>query len=318
MVRLDGNPHDGLIKYALKDPVHAAAVLQSALPRSIAQAIDWSTLTRKDVTLVEPALREVRTDFVFTALLQGKQVCIYVLFEHQSERDPWMALRLLGYMTRLWEEQRKEQGGPLCPIIPIVLYHGDEPWTAGTQFSELFDPESFHLVAEHAPDFRFIVDDLGAQDDAALRARALTELAAVTLVLLRDGRKTDDLFEFFGPWIDTFRAVAAAPDGFNAMLAVIRYISWVTYAEGRQVQDFARHIGPHVEGATMTYAEELFQQGHGQGQREMLVKLLTLRFGPPDSTTVRTLERATPEQLSECAERILTATSLDELLAPMR
>jgi hypothetical protein len=199
MVRLDGNPHDALVKYALKDP-------------------------------------EVRTDFVFTALLWGKQVWIYVLFEHQSERDPWMALRLLGYMTRLWEEQRKEQGGPLCPIVPIVLYHGEEPWVAGTQFSELFDPESFQLVAEHAPDFRFIVDDLGTQDDATLRARALTELAAVALVLLRDGRKTDDLFAYFGAWIDTFRAVAAAPDGLNAMMAVLRYVSRVTQVDPRHVR----------------------------------------------------------------------------------
>jgi hypothetical protein len=45
---------------------------------------------------------------------------------------------------------------------------------------------------------------------------------------------------------------------------------------------------------------------------------MTLKFGPPDQATLRALECATPEQLSECAERILTATSLDELLAPLR
>jgi predicted transposase/invertase (TIGR01784 family) len=269
---------------------------------------------------VEPALREVRTDFVFTALLRGKQVYIYVLFEHQSERDPWMALRLLGYMTRLWEDQRKELG-VLYPIVPIVLYHGDEPWT-GAQFSELFDPEAFELVAEHAPDFRFIVDDLGTQDDAALRARALTELAAVTLVLLRDGRKTHDLLEFFGPWIDTFRAVATAPDGFNAMMAVIRYVSRVTQVSRRHVQEFARLIGPQTESANMTAAEEIAQEaearGIEQGRRGLLLNLVTLKFGPPDADTLRVLERATPEQLSECAERILTATSIDEVLAPCR
>jgi hypothetical protein len=47
VVRLEGNPHDGLVKDALKDPVHAAAVLRSAMPRAIAEAIDWSTLARR-------------------------------------------------------------------------------------------------------------------------------------------------------------------------------------------------------------------------------------------------------------------------------
>jgi hypothetical protein len=68
----------------------------------------------------------------------------------------------------------------------------------------------------------------------------------------------------------------------------------------------------------MTAAEQLSRVGEHAGAVKMLVKLLTLRFGPPDQAVARTLERATPEQLSECAERILTATSLDELLAPLR
>jgi hypothetical protein len=251
-----------------------------------------------------------------------------VLLEHQSERDPWMALRLLGYMTRLWEDQRREQGAPLHPILPVVLYHGDEPWTAGTRLGDLFElpPELFEVVAEHSPEFRFVVDDLGRQDDVALRARALTELASVALLLLRDGRKIDDLSAFLGPWLDTFRAVAAAPDGLNAMLAVIRYVSRVTQADRLQIQTFARQIGPIAESATMTAAEEIakeaeargLERGRKQGRRELLVKQVTLRFAPLDEAALRLLEGATSEQMSQCAELVLTATTLDELLAPCR
>jgi flagellar biosynthesis/type III secretory pathway protein FliH len=64
------------------------------------------------------------------------------------------------------------------------------------------------------------------------------------------------------------------------------------------------------------------EQGHKQcreqERRELLVKQVTLRFAPLDEVALRLLEGATPEQLSECAELVLTATTLDELLAPCR
>jgi hypothetical protein len=171
---------------------------------------------------------------------------------------------------------------------------------------------------------------LGTQDDAKLRARALTELARVALLLLRDGRKTNDISRFLSGWRETFQIVAAAPNGLGAMLAVIRYLSRVAQSTQQELETFAREIGPTAEKATMTAAEEIAKNAEERGRREgreegrrferhqLLVKLISLRFGAPDEATLARLERATPEQLSECAERVISATTLKDVLEGCR
>lgn len=152
----------------------------------------------------------------------------------------------------------------------------------------------------------------------------LTELALVALVLLRDGRRIDDLTRSLGPWLQVFQAVAAAPDGASAMLAVFRYLSRVAESEPEQLLTFAREIGPTAERATMTAAEQIAKdaeergrrRGREEGRRDLLVKLLTLRFGAPDAATLARLDHATSEQLSRYAERVLDAPTLDAVLAP--
>jgi hypothetical protein len=45
----------------------------------------------------------------------------------------------------------------------------------------------------------------------------------------------------------------------------------------------------------------------------MLLRLIQLKFGPPDAATHRRVESASADTLLSWAERILTATSLEEL-----
>ena len=77
--------------------------------------------------------------------------------------------------------------------------------------------------------------------------------------------------------------------------------------------DFARRYVAQgrTEGKTEGKAE-----GRMEGRMEMLLKLLTLRFGPlpePIQTLIRGLQDA---QLDTVAERVLTAPTLEEALAP--
>jgi predicted transposase YdaD len=58
---------------------------------------------------VDPELRETETDLLFTARLRtGRSLLLYVLLEHQSTVDRWMALRMLRYVVRQLEHWRQE------------------------------------------------------------------------------------------------------------------------------------------------------------------------------------------------------------------
>ncbi len=55
-------------------------------------------------------------------------------------------------------------------------------------------------------------------------------------------------------------------------------------------------------------------EGEAHGRAALLLKQLTLRFGPPSQETRARVEAATIEQLDVWAERVLTQGSLDGVL----
>jgi predicted transposase/invertase (TIGR01784 family) len=94
--------------------------------------------------------------------------------EMQSTVDFQMPYRLLLYQVEIWRDvlkntskeaaQRKEFRLP--PIIPIVLYNGETPWTAGRSFRE--------TVANHTTfgsellDFTYILLDVQRYEESEL------------------------------------------------------------------------------------------------------------------------------------------------------
>ena len=55
------------------------------------------------------------------------------------------------------------------------------------------------------------------------------------------------------------------------------------------------------------------QKGRSEGQRSLLAKLLQLKFGQLDASTEARLAKASAAQLGVWGERVLTASSLDEI-----
>jgi hypothetical protein len=56
-------------------------------------------------------------------------------------------------------------------------------------------------------------------------------------------------------------------------------------------------------------------QGRREGEAEMLLRLLRLRFGPLPMDAVARVQAADPETLLHWSERVLTAATLDEIFA---
>jgi hypothetical protein len=127
-------PHDLLVRFTFSQPKRAAAELRVALPPEVVAQVDWDSLSLEPGSVVDEELRETESDLLFSARLLGAQpVLFYVLLEHQSSVDPWMALRMLRYVVRLLERWRQDHPGhALLPvIISLVLFHGPEGgWSA--------------------------------------------------------------------------------------------------------------------------------------------------------------------------------------------
>ena len=99
-------PHDKLFKTAFGDPTNAAAFLRGQIPAGISEAVHWEDLHLEPGSFVDSQFRQSESDLLFSAPLHGRRCLIYLLFEHQRIFDPWISLRLLRYMLRIWEKFR--------------------------------------------------------------------------------------------------------------------------------------------------------------------------------------------------------------------
>lgn len=320
------SPHDALFKHVFSQPEHAASELRAVLPAGLAARLDWSSLELEPSSFVDEHLRGRQADLLFSVGCQGRAAYLYILFEHQSTSDALMAFRLLRYMTRIWDAflLANPPAERLPVIIPVVLHHSDRGWRRGTEFSALLDvdPETLSLVAEYAPRFRFVLDDLSGADDEALRGRSLTAVAATGRMLLARGRSGPSLVGDLRRWLDVLGDVAAARNGVEALAAFLEYAFRVAEVLPDDLRRLALQIGPVAEEAYMTAAQKLTEEsyalgraeGKAEGKAELLIRQLGLRFGALSAATQEKILHALPERLDVWAERVITGRSLEEIL----
>jgi predicted transposase YdaD len=317
-------PHDTLFRYAFERPEIAEGELRALLPPDVVAALDFSTLALEPGSLADPEFAQLETDLLYRAELAGEESFVFLLFEHQSSVDALMPYRMLRYMLRIWERWWRAQTNTpkrLPVIVPLLLSNAERPWSAARSLSELYAAPAEVLAAlgPHLLDFSLRIDDLPAQSSVALRARAgLHHFGRIVLFALQRSHTAPDFVAELASWMEVLRMLLATPQGLEDFGLLMRYIHRTADFPPTKLRELVRKLGPKAEEVAMTAAERLKAEGRVEGkvvgQAELLLKQLSLRFGElPDAARARVVG-ANLEQLSLYAERVLTATSLDDVL----
>jgi predicted transposase/invertase (TIGR01784 family) len=308
---MTSRPHDALFKAAFEHPDHAAGLLRSILPESIAHAIEWDTLTHRPGSFIDPDLADTHSDLLFSARIDADEVYIYLLFEHLSTQHPEEPRRMLRYLDGVWERGRLPNGA-LPIVIPVLVCHVPGGWTAPVEMQALFHPPPHAIagLAQFVPHFRLLVEDLSHVTNEQLRSRALAAFPMLALWLLRDGRDAEKLLANLAHWADAFRAAWDAPSGMQAVAQLLRYVYWVCpELHYQQFRETIRRQLPESEEAVMTIAEQLIQQGRA----EVVEAILEQKFGALPPAYRQRLAAATDEQFSRYCRRLLAAETLGEI-----
>ncbi|HEY8376622.1 MAG TPA: Rpn family recombination-promoting nuclease/putative transposase [Nannocystis sp.] len=315
-------PHDALFKAAFSNLDLARDALTHILG-PLAAELDLANLTLVSGSFVDEALRNRHADLVFSTTLAGQPVLVYILYEHQSTDEPWMPLRVMIYMSRLWDAVRKEQPEltQLPPIVPVVLHHGERPWRSPRHFEALVAAPP--ALLPHVPHFSFVLYDL-ARDETTVQ----TAPAGVRLVLLalQRARLLADLAQLFRGLAPTLRELAARPGAQEVVRLVFRYIGMVRGVGDRAIIDvIATEVGPEEARQMQTLAEMWEHQGREKGrqegrlegrletERKNLKRLLRWRFGEVPASVLARIEQADVSALEHWNEAVLSAHSLEEL-----
>ncbi len=322
-------PHDLFVRYTFGHPERAAAELRATLPSHVVAEVDWETLRQESGSVVDPELRKTESDLLFSARLRtGRPLLLYVLLEHQSSVDRWMAWRMLRYVVRLAELWRQEhpESTRLPIILPLVMYHGTGgAWTAPRRVEELFELPEEEEERERwralVPRFEYLLDDLTAEREEALRARAGPPLVKLAWLALRYGR-TEELAERLPDWIALFAQVRAAPEGAEHLGMVVRYLlyvgdSTVHKATGRVLHSVVD--ARRAEELMRSHGEELIERGMrrglARGRAEDVLRILAARGVPvADEARQRILTCKDMATLDRWFDRALKASTLSDVL----
>ncbi len=92
------NPHDAFFRDMMENKKRAVNFFKNYLPADILKLVDIKTLQIKKESFIEKELKRFYSDILYQVAIKDSKAYIYLLFEHQSSPNRWMALRLLGYI----------------------------------------------------------------------------------------------------------------------------------------------------------------------------------------------------------------------------
>lgn len=132
--------------------------------------------------------------------------------------------------------------------MPVVLYHGDERWSAARTFDALLDvPEAVRpALAEYLVRFAYVLDNLSEIPDDRLRTRDPT--TAFVDLCLKHAWRGAQFVEILSQSGDLMREARRTHDGREAFRFVVSYILIVNDTEHRQALTAVRQGAGGVEG----------------------------------------------------------------------
>jgi predicted transposase YdaD len=314
--------HDRLFRAGLSNPAAAATFLIDRLPKEVVARIDWSTLKLEPGSFVDPDLRLSESDLLFSAKADGREIALYLLFEHQSTRDPRLPMRLLRYKVGIWHrwEQISDNRPPYPQIVSIVLAQNGSVWNVDPSFSSLFsftgpdDP-----MRRYLPDFLYELIQLAAIPFDAIRS---TPDGILTLRVLKAERSGELLTD---PIWDEELLAKVLIDTFHL---IVSYMYSRDSVDNDALFHKIKSIGsePH-RTAAMTLAQKLRQDGRIEGRiegredgrmeerRQSVLEALDLRFGSvPDGLRDTLYAIADPEKLRALLRAAIVSDSLESFV----
>lgn len=311
-------PHDSLFRHTFGLPSHAQALLQHALPPPLLELINWTTLRSHPPSFVDDEQKPVHSDLLFEVQAAGHPLLLYVLVEHQNQSDRWLPLWLFNSMRRIWEWfclQAPQMPSTLPDLVPLVVYHGVEPWQTPLSFAELFGPASPQFAAHFkTPDFIYELLDLHVTPDEELQFESGT-LTMLTLLALKHGRSVD-------PWSpllregEAFAQLLRAPAGLMHFRFLWRYLCTVAQEPPpRALYATWRQSLPREAQEVLANDIEPLQQESRKDLSERLCAQLLDRFGElPEPIQTRIIQ-ADEAHLQTWSSKLFNARSPQDIFS---
>jgi hypothetical protein len=281
-VRTRNKDHDDFVRGLFSYPEFVNKILQYALPESLKQYIDFSTLRKSSETHVDEVLEITYSDTIYVAELQKSAIPKSIrgskkmpnfqfafLGEFKSGiPDKPVDFQLEGYVRRI-QLVDINNGLPPSIVIPILIYHGPKPW----KHKRLHDYFAKYLpneILEYVSFPKYIVIDLQAMDDADIEAALdLGELRAAFIALKHAHDK--EFFQHNLEEILKFAETSRPSLLFQTYLRMLmEYLERRSKLENKEFKEIVQQLNPDKEMATAF--KSIFDIAEEEGMKKGMEK----------------------------------------------
>jgi predicted transposase/invertase (TIGR01784 family) len=318
-------------------------LLEAFAPPGVSELLDYTTLRLENGNYVTPAMKPRADDVVWSVELQGRRIYLYLLLEFQSTPDDAMPARMLQYVAALYDHLLRSKAvditDGLPPVLPIVLYNGDARWR---QSSELYNLIRVHpqVLKAFQPRLKFWLLDQGAfaaaeledmhrvvaaifcfehTPNTAAAKRAIRNLADAVAQSPFKQRIDRVVTRWIKHRLQSKMPGLAVPDAEELTKGMEMLETNIDRWEAQAIaKGMQQGVLQGMQQGMQKGMQQGIQQGMQQGEALLLQRLLTRRFGALSATHLARIAAATPTQLETWGDRVLDATSLDEVFGDTR
>ena len=278
--------HDKFFKGMFSRKDFACGFIQNYFPSEVVQHLDLNHLEISKDSFIDTDLEEHFSDILYQVVLKEekkdkkkdkKTAYVYLLFDHKSYSDSLVAFQLLKYTIKIWDmllkqrrvdESQKGKRIRFAPIFPLVVYHGEDGWTASQRFIDLFDDVPTGME-HYIPNFEYWLCDLSDYSDEEIIGEALLQIGLRVLKYSR----ADDIATRMPEIFQLFHEITSKRTASEVLYSVLRYLS--NSSEKLTKESLTQLVEEVFEqgGDTMaTIAQQLRMEGRMEGQEIGLAK----------------------------------------------
>ncbi|MDZ7852554.1 MAG: Rpn family recombination-promoting nuclease/putative transposase [Halomonas sp.] len=325
--------HDHSYKLLFSHKTMVKDLLTGFVKEAWVEQLDFSRMEKVSGSYVTDELRDREDDMIWRIWWRDRWLYVYLLLEFQSSVDKHMAVRVMSYLGLLYQDLIRQDAftpsGKLPPVLPIVLYNGEQRWTAAQNVADLVESVPGGLE-RYRPQLSYLLLDEGALVNAPEWSDEMRNVAAA-LFRIEKHRSEQDVVDSLGHLADWL----SGPEQASLRRAIIVWfyrvflpnrapslefpdVSDVT--DLHEVHDMlAERIKKWPEQWEARGHEKGLHEGRQEGRHEgvegTLRKQIELKFGGVPAWADERLAHASDQQLDTWVARILTADSLDNLFA---
>ncbi len=314
--------HDSSYKYLFSHANMVKDLLSGFVKENWVKDLDFTTLEKINGSYVSDDLRDRADDIVWRIRWGKDWLYVYILLEFQSTVDRWMAVRMMTYVGLLYQDLI--QSGQLSndkllpPILPIVLYNGENKWTAATNIKSIIQEIPGGLNKYH-PKMEYLL--LAEREYSDNTLNGINNLVAA-LFRLENSHTPDNLLEIVRNLLEWL----ATPEQTSLRRAFTVWFSRVLFPahfdkdnqpvleELSEVENMlAERVKEWNKESRERGLQQGLQQGMQQGALQMLKRQLSVKFGTIPENVTTQLNNTDEETILKWSERILTANSLSDI-----